>query len=58
MAKKALGKGLGAIISASPTPVEEIEKAVTDHKERVIEIDLDKIIPNRINPERTLMKVK
>lgn len=50
MAKKALGKGLGAIISASPTPVEEIEKAVTDHKERVIEIDLDKIIPNPDQP--------
>ena len=50
MAKKALGKGLGAIISASPTPVEEIEKVVTEHKERVIEIDLDKIIPNPDQP--------
>ena len=50
MAKKALGKGLGAIISASPTPVEEIEKAVTDHKERVVEIDLDKIVPNPDQP--------
>jgi ParB family chromosome partitioning protein len=50
MAKKALGKGLGAIISASPTPVEEIEKAVTEHKERVIEIELDKIIPNPDQP--------
>jgi ParB family chromosome partitioning protein len=50
MAKKALGKGLGAIISASPTPVEEIEKTVSEHKERVIEIELDKIIPNPDQP--------
>lgn len=50
MSKRALGKGLGAIISASPTPVEEIEKVVTEHRERIIEIELDKIVPNPDQP--------
>ena len=50
MAKKALGKGLGAIISASPTPVEEIERVVTEDKGRVIDIDIDKIMPNPDQP--------
>lgn len=50
MSKRALGKGLGAIISASPTPVEEIEKVVTESRERIIEIELDKIVPNPDQP--------
>lgn len=50
MSKRALGKGLGAIISASPTPVEEIEKVVTENRERIIEIELDKIVPNPDQP--------
>ena len=50
MAKKALGKGLGAIISTSPTPVAEIENIVVEDKNRVREIELDKIIPNPDQP--------
>lgn len=48
--KRALGKGLSAIISTSPTPVSEIENIVTDNKNRVIEIDLEEIIPNPDQP--------
>ncbi|HRS61826.1 MAG TPA: ParB/RepB/Spo0J family partition protein [Spirochaetota bacterium] len=48
--KRALGKGLSAIISTSPTPVSEIENIVADDKNRVIEIDLDDIIPNPDQP--------
>jgi len=51
MTKKALGKGLGAIISTSPTPADEMEKAVIGvSKNNVIELALDRIIPNPDQP--------
>jgi ParB family chromosome partitioning protein len=50
MAKKALGKGLSAIISTSPTPVDEIEKSVMEEKGRVIEIDVAAVSPNPDQP--------
>jgi len=46
MAKKALGKGLNAIISTSPTPVDEIEKSVMGETGRVVELDVGAISPN------------
>lgn len=48
--KKALGKGLGAIISTSPASVEEIEKNVVSDKNRIRDLDISKIIPNPDQP--------
>jgi len=48
--KKKLGKGLGSIIASSPTPVDVMEKAVIEDGERIIEIDVDAIIPNPDQP--------
>ena len=50
MVKKALGKGLGAIISVSQTPTEDIEKAVNDDTSRIVELDVEKVIPNPEQP--------
>ena len=51
MTKKALGKGLGAIISASPTPADDMEKVVIgESRNNVIELSLDRIIPNPDQP--------
>ncbi|HOP28625.1 MAG TPA: ParB/RepB/Spo0J family partition protein [Spirochaetota bacterium] len=50
MTKKALGKGLGAIISTSPTPAAEIENIVVEDKNRIREIELGKILPNPDQP--------
>lgn len=50
MAKKALGKGLGAIISNSPTPIEDMENAIVEDSGRVIEIDIENIKPNPDQP--------
>lgn len=51
MHKKGLGKGLGAIISTSSAPVEEMEKAIITHDAgRVIEIELEHIQPNPDQP--------
>ena len=50
MTKKALGKGLGAIISTSPTPAAEIENIVVEDKNRIREIELSKILPNPDQP--------
>ncbi len=50
MAKKVLGKGLGAIISSSPTPVDSMEFAVTEAKERIVELDVGAIRPNPDQP--------
>jgi len=50
MTKKALGKGLGAIISTSPASVEEIEKNVISDKNRIRDLDISKIIPNPDQP--------
>jgi len=50
MTKKALGKGLGAIISTSPTPAAEIENLVVEDKNRIREIELSRILPNPDQP--------
>jgi len=50
MTKKALGKGLGAIISTSPASVEDIEKNVVNDKNRIRDLDISKIIPNPDQP--------
>ncbi len=50
MTKKALGKGLGAIISTSPASVEDIENSVIHDKNRIREIDILKIVPNPDQP--------
>jgi ParB family chromosome partitioning protein len=48
--KRVLGKGLSAIIAASPQPVDEIEKVIVDEKDRVIELALAAISPNPDQP--------
>jgi len=50
MTKKALGKGLGAIISTSTATIEDIENRVVDDKNRIKDIDIEKIIPNPDQP--------
>ncbi len=50
MTKKALGKGLGAIISTSPTPAAELENIVVEDKNRIREIELARILPNPDQP--------
>lgn len=50
MSKKALGKGLGAIISTSPTPAAEIDNLIIEDKNRIRDIELSKIIPNPDQP--------
>lgn len=54
MAKKALGKGLGAIISTSSAPTEDIEKEITtSHHDRVVSLDVDTVSPNPDQPRTT-----
>jgi ParB family transcriptional regulator, chromosome partitioning protein len=48
--KKALGKGLGAIISASPTPVDDMEMGFVGDTSRIIEIDVNTVSPNPDQP--------
>jgi len=50
MTKKALGKGLGAIISTSPASVEDIENNLVNDKNRIRDLDVAKIIPNPDQP--------
>lgn len=51
MAKKVLGKGLGAIISTSQTPADDIEREVIgDESDRIVELDVNIIIPNPDQP--------
>ncbi len=50
MAKKVLGKGLGAIISSSPTPVAEFEHLYDEARDRIIEIDIHRVRPNPDQP--------
>jgi ParB family transcriptional regulator, chromosome partitioning protein len=50
MAKKVLGKGLSAIISASPTPVEDLEKGIARNAELIVELDVESIMPNPDQP--------
>lgn len=48
--KKKLGKGLGSIIASSPTPVDVVEKAVIEDGERIIEMEVESIVPNPDQP--------
>ena len=50
MTKKALGKGLGAIISTSHSTIEDIESGLTGDKNRIRDLDISKIIPNPDQP--------
>jgi len=50
MAKKALGKGLGAIIATSPTPADDIETTLVEEKDRIVDLEVDDIIPNPDQP--------
>ncbi len=51
-AKRKLGKGLGSIISVSPMPAAEIERAILDTKETIHEIDVSSVTPNPDQPRR------
>jgi ParB family chromosome partitioning protein len=50
MSKKALGKGLSAIISTSPHPAEDLEKEIIGSTHSVIEIPVEDILPNPDQP--------
>jgi len=50
MAKKALGKGLGAIISTSATPVDDMEKVLVEESDRIVHLDTTLVIPNPDQP--------
>ena len=50
MTKKALGKGLGAIISTSQATIDDIESGLISDKNRIRDIDISKIIPNPDQP--------
>ena len=51
MAKKVLGKGLGAIISTSQTPADDVEREVIGEESgRIVELDVNIIIPNPDQP--------
>lgn len=50
MAKKALGKGLGAIISTSAAQTDDIEREIISHHERIVNIEVDSISPNPDQP--------
>lgn len=50
MAKKVLGKGLGAIISGSLTPVDDMENVIVEARDRIIELDVNQIQPNPDQP--------
>ena len=49
-AKRKLGKGLGSIIAASPTPAAAIEHAVINNTESIVEINVNDIVPNPAQP--------
>lgn len=50
MAKKVLGKGLSAIITSSPTPVEALEKGIAQSAEAIVELEVEAILPNPDQP--------
>jgi ParB family chromosome partitioning protein len=50
MAKKVLGKGLSAIISSSPAPVDEMEAIIGESRERIVELETERILPNPDQP--------
>ncbi|MDY6935331.1 MAG: ParB/RepB/Spo0J family partition protein [Spirochaetota bacterium] len=50
MAKRVLGKGLGAIISSSTTIVDEFEENILHEGDRIVDIPIDIIKPNPDQP--------
>ncbi|HPG52596.1 MAG TPA: ParB/RepB/Spo0J family partition protein, partial [Spirochaetota bacterium] len=50
MAKKVLGKGLSAIISTSSAPVEALEKGIEQSAEKIVELDINAVLPNPDQP--------
>lgn len=50
MAKKVLGKGLGAIITSSPAPAEALEKGLTRSANQIVELDVTSVLPNPDQP--------
>ncbi len=50
--KKGLGKGLGAIIATSPTPVEALEETIGEESSRVTEIPVSSIYSNPDQPRQ------
>lgn len=48
--KRVLGKGLGAIITNSPSPAAEVEKKIIEKTNSVIELEISKIEPNPDQP--------
>ncbi|HOT46561.1 MAG TPA: ParB/RepB/Spo0J family partition protein [Spirochaetota bacterium] len=53
MAKKVLGKGLSAIITSSPTPVDALEKGIVQNAELIVELAVDSVLPNPDQPRTT-----
>ncbi len=53
MAKSALGKGLGALIGARPTPAPTLDvQLTTEPGERVHQVDLSEIVPSPLQPRK------
>ncbi|PYI78544.1 MAG: transcriptional regulator [Verrucomicrobia bacterium] len=53
MAKMALGKGLGALIAAQPTPAPPpVTVAPEDYSERIWQVSLDSIAPSPLQPRK------
>lgn len=50
MAKKVLGKGLSAIITSSPAPVEALEKGIIQNADLIVELPVDSVLPNPDQP--------
>ncbi len=50
MGKKVLGKGLSAIISSSPKPVEALESGIAKNAELIVELDVNAVLPNPDQP--------
>ncbi len=48
--KRVLGKGLGAIIAESSTPVDDMERGFITENGRIVELDVDEIKPNPDQP--------
>lgn len=56
--KRKLGKGLGSIITSSPAPVADFERAIVDNAEFVIELDITSIVPNPNQPRKYFDEAK
>ena len=56
--KRKLGKGLGSIITSSPTPAAAVERAIIDNADSVIEIDVASIVPNPNQPRHNFDESK